>query len=265
MHCRIFFFLIWYCRRQQCIADTCNIIWLGNRFELLKTHYTPSFKFNFKKKKNKQKQNKTKQNNNKRTNKTKTNKQTDKNKKQTNKTKQKKTFPISTIGTGTKFDRSFGLTTTASHSLSFYYCFSFMTLGWGLSVGPVAESCSQIWLPRLSMFQISVTAHMPAPSVATMIEETWCMPETPSKAVHQIAAMFGEQNHTEPLVWYRVFLIGCMMWCHYISAVCGAVTAVCTPNNDRLQAVPSLYHRRHVSIWPRCRIPWEGTTPLTQN
>ena len=38
----------------------------------------------------------------------------------------------------------------AGHSLSFYYCYCFMTLSWGLLVGPAAESCSQIWLPRLS-------------------------------------------------------------------------------------------------------------------
>ena len=37
----------------------------------------------------------------------------------------------------------------AGHSLSFYYCYCFMTLGWGLLVGPAAESCSRIWLPRL--------------------------------------------------------------------------------------------------------------------
>ena len=40
----------------------------------------------------------------------------------------------------------------AGHSLSFYYCYCFMTLGCGLLVGPAAESCSRIWLPRLSRF-----------------------------------------------------------------------------------------------------------------
>ena len=38
----------------------------------------------------------------------------------------------------------------AGHSLSFIYCYCFMTLGWGLLVGLAAESCSRIWLPRLS-------------------------------------------------------------------------------------------------------------------
>ena len=38
----------------------------------------------------------------------------------------------------------------AGHSLSFYYYYCFMTLGWGFLVGPAAESCSRIWLPRLS-------------------------------------------------------------------------------------------------------------------
>ena len=37
----------------------------------------------------------------------------------------------------------------AGHSLSFIYGYCFMTLGWGLLVGPAAESCSRIWLPRL--------------------------------------------------------------------------------------------------------------------
>ena len=30
-----------------------------------------------------------------------------------------------------------------------------MTLGWGLLVGPAAESCSQIWLPRLSKIPLN--------------------------------------------------------------------------------------------------------------
>ena len=37
---------------------------------------------------------------------------------------------------------------TAGHSLSFYYYCCFRTLSWGLLVGPVAESCGRIWLPR---------------------------------------------------------------------------------------------------------------------
>ena len=37
----------------------------------------------------------------------------------------------------------------AGHSLSLFYYYHFMTLGWGLLVGPAAEKCSQIWLPRL--------------------------------------------------------------------------------------------------------------------
>ena len=40
----------------------------------------------------------------------------------------------------------------AGHSLSFYYYYCFMTLGWGLLVEPAAESCSRIWLPRLRGF-----------------------------------------------------------------------------------------------------------------
>ena len=74
------------------------------------------------------------------------------------------------------------------------------------------------------------------------------MLETPSKAVHQIAAMSGERNHTEKLVRYRDSLIGCMTSCLSISAACGAVTAVCTPNNDRLLVVPNMCLQKHVSI-----------------
>ena len=38
----------------------------------------------------------------------------------------------------------------AGHSLSFYYYYCFMTLGWGQLVRPAAESCSRIKLQRLS-------------------------------------------------------------------------------------------------------------------
>ena len=38
----------------------------------------------------------------------------------------------------------------AGHNLNLYYYYCFMTLGWGLLVGPAAESCSRIWLPRLT-------------------------------------------------------------------------------------------------------------------
>ena len=39
----------------------------------------------------------------------------------------------------------------ASHSLSFYNYYCFMTLRWGLLMGPAAESCGGIWLPRLNV------------------------------------------------------------------------------------------------------------------
>ena len=40
----------------------------------------------------------------------------------------------------------------AVHSLSLFYYYCFMTLGWGLLVGPAAESCGRIWLPCLIIY-----------------------------------------------------------------------------------------------------------------
>ena len=55
------------------------------------------------------------------------------------------------------------------HSISFYYYCCFMTLGWVLLVGPAAESCSQIWLPRLkrwALWGFSLSAHKGNPTHA---------------------------------------------------------------------------------------------------
>ena len=43
----------------------------------------------------------------------------------------------------------------AGHNLCFIISIVFMTLAWGLLVGPAAESCSRIWLPCLSWYIVN--------------------------------------------------------------------------------------------------------------
>ena len=48
-----------------------------------------------------------------------------------------------------KIGRSFSLTICGWPQLNHFIIIDFMTLGWGLFVGPATESCGQIWLPCL--------------------------------------------------------------------------------------------------------------------